>query len=146
MLPRAGSPRPRREAGPWYLRGFQMRTTLDGQVLFDEQLLEIEAGSAQREAKGRAVAGLDGVVSIDLGGRGRKIKQKGRMRAVSSQQMQQRTEQISSLMDGKAHTLVTNEGRVFENVRMDKFRVTEKNESGGGVVAGYEIEYMQLKV
>lgn len=123
-----------------------MRTTLDGQVLFDEQLLEIEVGSLQRAIKERAAAGLDGVVSIDLGGRGRGLKQKGQLRAVSLQQLQQRIEQISLLMDGKAHTLVTNEGRVFENMRIDKFRVTERNESGGGIVVGYEIEYTQLKV
>jgi len=123
-----------------------MRTTLDGQILFDEQLLEIDVGSAQRALKERAASGLDGVVSIDLGGRGRKIKQKGQLRAVSSQQLQERIERISSLMDGKEHILRTNEGQVFENVRMDKFKVTEKNESGGGVVVGYEIEYTQLKV
>jgi hypothetical protein len=123
-----------------------MRTMLDGQTLFDEQLLEIEAGSAERAVKERAVAGLDGVVSIDLGGRTRKIKQKGQLRAVSSQQMQERIEQISSLMDGKEHILKTNEGRVFTNVRMDKFKVSERNKSGGGIVVDYEIEYTQLKV
>ena len=123
-----------------------MRTTLDGQVVFDEQLLEIDVGSSERELKERAVSGLDGVASIDLGGRGRKIKQKGQLRAVSSQQMQERIEQISSLMDGKEHILRTNEGKVFENMRMDKFEVRERKKSGGGVVISYEIDYTQLKV
>ncbi len=123
-----------------------MRTMLDGQTFFDEQLLEIEAGSAERAVKERAVAGLNGVVSIDLGGRARKIKQKGQLRAVSSQQLQERIEQISSLMDGKEHILKTSEGRVFTNMRMDKFKVSERNKSGGGIVVDYEIEYTQLKV
>ena len=123
-----------------------MRTMLDGQVVFDEQLLEIDVGSAQRAMKKRAVSGLDGVASIDLGGRGRKIKQKGQLRAASLKQMEERIEQISSLMDGKAHSLVTNEGQVFDNVRMDKFKVTERKKSGAGVVVSYEIEYTQLKV
>jgi hypothetical protein len=122
-----------------------MRTKLDEQILFDEQLLEIDVGSAQRALKERAVPGLDGVVSIDLGGRGRKLKQKGQMRAASLKQMEERIEQISSIMDGKVHSLVTNEGKVFENVRIDKFKVTGKSESGGGVVVSYEIEYTQLK-
>ena len=51
-----------------------MRVTLDGQNLFDEQQLEIEPGSITRNSIERAVAGLDGVLSIDIGRRGRKIK------------------------------------------------------------------------
>lgn len=123
-----------------------MRTTLDGQVLFDEQALEIDVDSKRRAVKERSVAGLDGVVSIDLGSRGRKMRQKGQLRAASWKQMGERIEQISSLMDGKVHTLKSREGEEFDNVRIDGFAVTEKSESGGGVVVGYEIEYMQLKV
>ena len=123
-----------------------MRTTLDGKVLFDEQLLEIDVDSKQRAMKERSVSGLDGVVSIDLGGRGRKIKQKGQLRAGSWKQMEERIGQISSFMDGKVHTLKTDKGQEFGNVRMDGFKATKRNESGGGVVVSYEIEYMQLKV
>ncbi|MHC4184584.1 MAG: hypothetical protein ACYSR4_01450 [Planctomycetota bacterium] len=67
-----------------------MRTTLDGQNLFDEQELEIEAGSLSRDSVERAVPGLGGVLSIDIGGRSRKIKQAGVLRAQSRLQMTRR--------------------------------------------------------
>jgi len=60
-----------------------MSVTLDGQVLFDEQHLEIDLGTFSRDSIERAVPGLDGVLSIDLGGRGRGISQKGVLRARS---------------------------------------------------------------
>ena len=58
-----------------------MRVTLDGYILFDEQQLEIEAGSFSRNSIERTVPGLDGVLSIDVGRHGRKIKQRGVLRA-----------------------------------------------------------------
>ncbi len=45
-----------------------MSVTLDGQNLFDEQQLEIEQDSLNRDSIERAVAGLDGVLSVDMGG------------------------------------------------------------------------------
>ena len=52
-----------------------MKTTLDEQTLFDEQKLEIEVGSFNRDSIEKTVPGLDGALSIDLGRRSRKIKQ-----------------------------------------------------------------------
>ena len=43
-----------------------MSVTLDGQAIFDEQGLAISAGSPVRASQERAIAGLDGVLSIDL--------------------------------------------------------------------------------
>ena len=60
-----------------------MSIGLDGQMLFDKLDLKIETGSVSRDSVERAVSGLDGVLSIDLGGRSRKIKQKGVLRAAS---------------------------------------------------------------
>ncbi|KPL25040.1 MAG: hypothetical protein AMJ75_02140 [Phycisphaerae bacterium SM1_79] len=123
-----------------------MSTTLDGQYLFDEQQLEIEPGSVSRDSIERTVPGLDGVLSIDLGGRGRKIKQKGVLRAKSRSQMDGRISVISAYMDGDTHTLVTSGGKAFGNLRMDVFKVSKERESGGGVVIDYEIVYTQLRV
>ena len=44
-----------------------MSGTLDGQDLFEEYQLNIEQGSICRDSTERTVAGLDGVLSIDLG-------------------------------------------------------------------------------
>jgi len=121
-----------------------MSVTLDGQILFDEQQLEIEQDSLNRDSIERAVVGLDGVLSVDMGGRGRKIKQKGVLRAKSRTQMSNRISVISEYMDGNTHTLVTGNGDKFDNLRMDSFKVSKEQASGGGMVVDYEIVYTQL--
>jgi hypothetical protein len=121
-----------------------MRVTLDGQDLFDEQQLEIEPGSISRDSIERTVAGLDGVLSIDMGGRGRKIKQKGLLQAKSRTQMNNRINTISAYMDGNTHTLTRSNGEELENLRMDSFKVSKERTGGRGIVVDYEIIYMQL--
>ena len=123
-----------------------MSTALDGQSLFDEQQLEIELGAVSRDSIERAVPGLDGVLSVDLGGRSREIKQKGVLRARSRSQMDERISAISAFMDGNTHTLMISSGKEFENLRMDVFKVSKERAGGGGVVIDYEIVYTQLKV
>ena len=121
-----------------------MSVTLDGQNLFDEQQLEIEQDSLNRDSIEKAVAGLDGMLSIDMGGRARKIRQKGTLRAQSRTQMNTRINVISAFIDGNTHTLVNNEGEIFDNLRMDSFKVNRKRAGGGGMVVDYEIVYTQL--
>ncbi len=121
-----------------------MSVTLDGQNLFDEQQLEIELSSLNRDSIERAVAGLDGVLSIDMGGRARKIRQRGTLRAQSRTQMNDRISTVSAYMDGDTHTLVTGDGDKFDNLRMDSFKVSKERASGGGMVVNYEIVYTQL--
>lgn len=123
-----------------------MSVTLDGQNLFDEQQLEIELGSVSRDSIERAVPGLDGVLSIDMGGRGRVIKQKGVLRAKSRLQIKERIGAISAYIDGDTHTLITGSGEEFNNLRMDVFKVSKERTNGSGVAVDYEIVYTQLKV
>lgn len=120
-----------------------MSTTLDGQVLFDKQQLEIEPGSINRAKIERAVPGLDGVLSIDMGERSRRIKQKGALRAKSRSEMNDRINAISAYMDGDTHKLVTG-GKEFDNLWMDAFKVSNERTSGSGVIIDYEIVYTQL--
>jgi hypothetical protein len=122
-----------------------MSVTLDGQVLFDEQQFEIERGSISRSSMERDVPGLDGVLSVDMGGRGRKIKQKGVLRAKSRLQMNDRISSISAYMDGKTHIL-TADGEELDNLRMDSFKVCKERATGNGVSLDYEIVYTQLQV
>jgi hypothetical protein len=123
-----------------------MSVTLDGQDLFDERQLEIEPGSFSRDSIERTAAGLDGVLSIDLGGRGRKIKQKGVLRARSRTEMEEKKIAISAYMDGDMHTLVTGSGEEFANLRMDVFKVSRERTTGSGLCCDYEIVYRQLVV
>jgi hypothetical protein len=121
-----------------------MRVTLDGQNLFDEQQLEIEPGSISRDSIERAVAGLDGVLSIDMGGRGRKIKQKGLLQAKSRTQMNNRINTISAYLDGNTYTLARSDGEKLNNLRMDSFKVSKERAGSIGIVVDYEIIYTQL--
>ncbi len=121
-----------------------MRVTLDGQILFDTQPAEIEPGSFSRDSIERTVPGLDGVLSIDLGQRGRKIKQRGTLRAKSRMQMDKRIGEISAYMDGGTHTLIAPNGRQFSNLRMDSFKVSDERADGAGISVNYEIVYTQL--
>ena len=123
-----------------------MNVTLDGQILFDEQQLDIETSSIKRASVEKSVPGLDGVLSIDLGQRERQVKQKGVLRAKSRTQMNDRISAISGYMYGNTHTLVTGNGEKFENLRMDVFKVGKEQTSGSSVDIDYEIVYTQLKV
>ena len=123
-----------------------MSTTLDGQNLFGEQELEIQPASVSRDSAEKTVAGLDGVLSIDLGRRGRKVKQRGVLLAKSRQRMDEKISAITAFIDGGTHKLVTNGGQEFDNLRMDTFEATKERASGGGLCCNYEIVYMQLVV
>ena len=121
-----------------------MKVTLDAQMLFDEQVLEISSGSFSRDSIERAISGLDGVLSIDLGQRGRKVKQTGTLRAKSRMQLDERISRIAAFMDGNTHTLVTGSGRVFANLRMDSFKADTEHADGTCIITDYEIIYTQL--
>jgi len=123
-----------------------MGTSLDGQVLFDEQQVEIEPGSFTRASIEQTVPGLDGILSIDMGNRGRKIKQMGVLRAGSRTQLNQKLGAILAFMDGNTHTLVIGSGEEFDDLRMDSFKIDNERAGGSGVVVDYEIVYTQLKV
>ena len=121
-----------------------MKVTLDEQMLFDEQTLEITADSFSRDSIERKVPGLNGVLSIDLGLRGRKIRQTGTLRAKSRTQLNERISKISAFMDGDTHTLTTGSNTEFTNLRMDSFKMATKHADGTSIVTDYEIIYTQL--
>lgn len=121
-----------------------MKVTLDNNILFDEQALEISAGSFSRDSIERTVPGLNGVLSIDLGLRGRKIRQTGTLRAKSRAQLDERISKIAAFMDGDTHTLTTGSGRELAYLRMDSFKAGAEHANGTGIVIDYEIVYTQL--
>lgn len=121
-----------------------MNVTLDGQAIFDEQGLTLAMGSRGRASLERSVAGLDGVLSIDLGARSRQIRQKGTLRAASRSAMHARIGAILAFIDGRTHTLATTDGQRYDGIRMDSFKRISEHPAGPGVVADYEIVYTQL--
>jgi hypothetical protein len=123
-----------------------MNVMLDGNALFDEQGLQIEIGSYSRARVERAICGLDGLLSIDLGKRTREIRQRGALRAPSRTAIQARIESISAFIDGGTHTLRIADGQEYHSIRMDSFRQIDMCTSGPGIVVEYEIMYTQLGV
>jgi len=121
-----------------------MKTTLDNIILFDEQNLQISAGSFRRDSIEKTVPGLDGTLSIDLGQGGRKIKQTGTLRAKSRSKLEERISKIATFIDGNTHTLVTGSGQEMSNLRMDSFKTVTEHADGSGIVTDYEIIYTQL--
>ena len=122
-----------------------MNVTLDGQELFDGLELQITAESVKRDSKETTVAGLNGVLSIDMGSRTRTIRQAGTLRAQSLEQLRQRVNSISAYIDGDVHKLATDKGETFENLRMDALKMSNERAGGNGMLIDYEIVYTQLK-
>jgi hypothetical protein len=121
-----------------------MGVTLDGQAIFDEQELTICVGSPTRASVERAVAGLDGELTIDLGARSRQIRQTGTLHAASRVAMHTRILAITAFIDGGTHTLATGDGQEFGDLRMDSFKKVAEYPGAPGVVADYEIAYTQM--
>jgi len=121
-----------------------MHATLDGQAVFDEQELTIAIGSPGRASLERSIAGLDGMLSIDLGARSRRIRQTGVLRAAGRAAMDARIDAIAVFLDGQTHTLTTADGRVYDNLRVDSFQQLRERAAGPGIVVEYEIAYTQL--
>ncbi len=121
-----------------------MSATLDGLIAFEEQDLAITVGGPTRACVERSVCGLDGTLSIDLGTRGRRIRQTGVLRAAGRAALNARISTIAAFIDGGTHTLATADGRVYDNLRMDSFTQTSEHMAGPGIAVQYEIVYTQL--
>ena len=123
-----------------------MATTLDSQKLFDQQQLKIELSSLRRDSLEKTIGGIDGVLSIDLGCRGRKLKQTGTLRAKSKLHLNERIGAVSAFMDGDTHTLITEDGEQFDNLRIDVFELTNERAGGSALAIDYKITYTQLRI
>jgi hypothetical protein len=122
-----------------------MDVRLDGEKVFDSQRVSVEAGPVGRASVELSAAGLDGVLSVDLGTRTRRIRQSGLLRAQSRTQLSEKAAAISAFADGRGHTLMV-DGQRYGEARLDSFEVTAERVSGAGVEAEYEIIYTQLQV
>ena len=118
--------------------------TFDGQRIFGDGQQAVRAESWRRAQAERGFAGLDGVVSIDLGRRQRVLRRRGYLSAGSVAALQQRIEAINAYVDGQVHELVDQEGRSYAKVRMDSFAPTEAVTKQSQVRCRYEVVYTQL--
>jgi hypothetical protein len=120
-----------------------MKAVLDNEIIFNEESFELEIKSFQREVVQRSAAGLDGQVSIDLGLRGRKLVQKGELRAKNQAELQGIIDDINGLIDGNEYILKSSDGRVFENLVIDNFQAGSFVFGGTQASCKYQITYTQ---
>jgi len=118
--------------------------TFNDKKLFGTGEHKLKPLSWRRESTERGFAGLDGVVSVDLGRRERKLKQQGRLSAVSTAALLKRMEEITNYIDGQAYRLVDQYGTVYEQVRMDGFTILGSITSSNQACCEYEVIYTQL--
>lgn len=119
-----------------------MSMKIDNQMIFGDDSPVITVESIRRSVIESSAAGLDGVVSIDLGSRGRKLCQVGHLRAKSAAELTKMIASIEQFLDGRTHSLASNQDGTFENLRLDSFKITQRSSDGTG--ADYEIIYAQL--
>ncbi|MBU1259991.1 MAG: phage tail family protein [Planctomycetes bacterium] len=120
-----------------------MKAVLDDKVFFSETVFALEVKSPQRDIIQRSAAGLDGQVNIDLGFRGRKIVQKGELRARNQAELQKQIDEINGLIDGKLHILKCPDGRIFENLLIDEFQTGSSVTGGAHICCKYKLTYTQ---
>jgi hypothetical protein len=121
-----------------------MGVTLDNQRIFGDDVQVIKVESLRRSFAESSAAGLNGVISIDLGSRGRKIKQTGHLRARSIVELSDKIAVIETFLNGRTHALLSTNDGSYENLRMDTFKIMQRNNDGAGVTTDYEINYTQL--
>ena len=121
-----------------------MRVWLDKNILIEDAVVAV--GSCQRKVIERGVAGLEGAASIDLGFRGREIVLDGLIRAASGEGLDAKVESVLSLMDASSHILSVEDGRVFEDLRVDEFVTDERVFGGSGVSSKCKLKFTQLKI
>jgi hypothetical protein len=119
-----------------------MKAVLDN-LLFDEEGFELEVKSLKRNVINRCAAGLDGQMSIDLGLRGRKIMQRGELRAKNESELQKKIEEINAYIDGQLHTLKCPDGRIFSNLLIEEFETDTVIKSGAQTSCRYQIIFIQ---
>ena len=117
---------------------------LDGKAMFDVGAHAVRPMSWRRETVERGFAGLNGVMSIDLGGRERKLKQRGALKADSVAALLKMIDEISCYIDGQIHELADQNSTCYTNVRMDSFTLLGSIEVGNQACCDYEIIYTQL--
>ena len=118
--------------------------TIDGQRIFGEGEHVLRPGSWQRKTIDQGFAGLDGVVSVDLGMRSRKLKQHGYISTGSVRALTELIDMICGYIDGGVHELVDQDGVSYASIRMDAFSLVGPISKGSRARCEYEAVYTQL--
>lgn len=120
--------------------------TLDGNAVFGNGDHTVKPSSWRRESVQRGFAGLNGVLSIDLGQRDRTLEQCGTLSADSLRSLRALRENIATYNDGQTHDLVDQEGCSYSNVLMDSFVLLGRMSVANRVSCEYKIIYTQLSM
>lgn len=124
----------------------ELKITFDGASLFARGQHVVQPMSWRRESRDIGFAGLDGVVSMDLGRRERKLKQRGLLVSTSIAALMQLITLIGSYIDGQGYDLIDQHGVFYPQVRMDSFTLLGPVTAANQASCEYEIIYTQLSV
>ncbi len=121
------------------------RVLIGGADLLGSGPHALTVGDWARRRLDRRFAGLDGLLSIDLGAGGRPMTIRGRLVADSAASLMMRVAAIEALAEpGALHTVAAPDGRSFANVRMEDIRAGRVLSAAGKSAVGYELSLLQL--
>lgn len=120
-----------------------MWSKIDDTIQFEQTSFNADTWS--RDCDDRSVVGLNGVVSVDMGLRTRRIVQKGLLRSISKDTLSGIISNIAELIDGSEHTVNLEDGRSFEHLRIESVDFDQPQTSGTGAACSFKITYTQLR-
>lgn len=120
-----------------------MWAILNEQIFIDRQSIQPESWNHARAEK--SGPGTDGVISIPLGRRSRRLFQAGTLRAQSRPALDNLVSRIESLAGTGDISLRTERGRTYRDLRIDTFQTGIALYAGTGFLCDFNIEYTQLE-
>ena len=119
-------------------------STLDGVDIFGSGPHDLKTLAWERSQVRRGFAGVDGEMVVDMGARGRRIVQTGRLQAPTAAALAVIIAAAEALQDGRLHKLTDNLGRVFAHVLVEGFELAGPPKCGRGFWCDYIVNYLQL--
>ncbi|MHC4981548.1 MAG: hypothetical protein ACYTF6_00055 [Planctomycetota bacterium] len=119
-------------------------SSLDGQDLFGSGPHSIRPETWSRAVQYRGFAGINGLLTLDMGLRSRRINQTGRLQAATTSAIHAIVSEIEAKLDGGIHTLTDDLGFTYPTVLVERFEQSTPVRRSQGFWCDYKISYRQL--
>jgi len=117
---------------------------VDQQDVFGSGPHSIVVSAPARQLDRRSFPGLSGEIVLDMGMRGRRITQTGRLQAATAAELRQIISQIESLLDGELHTLIDNCDQEHQGLLIEEIQITTPLRHGRQFWCEYTIAYRHI--